>query len=78
MNLQLDQIIDNDFLDKDVSELVEGDFYLFHLTDTHVYFYKDGLIGVKPIDEGVEGDTPLVEYTSGSLQEYIESLGDVK
>lgn len=76
MSLQLEQIVDNDFLDTDVSELIKGDFYLFHLTDTHVYFYKDGLIGVTPI--GVEDNSIFIEYTKGSLQEYIESLGDLK
>ena len=30
-------IEDNDFLNTDVSELVKGDYYLFHLTNDKIY-----------------------------------------
>ena len=43
-------IEDNDFLNTDVSELVEGDYYLFHLTNDKMYIYKDGVVCVNTID----------------------------
>ena len=39
-------IVDDDFMNKDVSELVQGDFYLFCVKDNKTYMYKDGHIGV--------------------------------
>lgn len=70
---QIKTIIDNDFLDTDVSELVTGDIYLFHLTDTHVYLYQDGLIGAKAINDK-EDDVELIEYKSGTLREYVSRI----
>ena len=72
-------IEDDNFLNKDVSELVVDDYYLFDMQDTangvKLYFYKDGIVFVSlysNIDE-----TSIVdkfEYTSGSLQEMVEKL----
>lgn len=69
-------IEDNDFLDKDVSELVAGDFYLFHMYENYMYLYKDGYIA---IIEGLEpeGRVTKVEYTKGSLREFISDRGVV-
>ena len=39
-------IVDDDFMNKDVSELVQGDFYLFCIKDNKTYLYKDGRVGV--------------------------------
>ena len=39
-------IVDDDFMNKDVSELVQGDFYLFCVKDNKTYLYKDGRVGV--------------------------------
>ena len=69
-------IEDNDFLNTDVSELVEGDYYLFHLTNDKMYIYKDGVIGVECIDLQKEEPYYRVPYTNGTLQEFIEGLGD--
>ena len=41
---------DNDFLSTDVSELVKGDYYLFHLTNDKMCIYKDGVVCVNSID----------------------------
>ena len=70
-------IEDDNFLNKDVSELVVDDYYLFDMQDTangvKLYFYKDGIVFVSlysNIDE-----TSIIdkfEYTSGSLQELVE------
>ena len=43
-------IEDNDFLNTDVSELVDGDYYLFHLTNDEMYIYKDGVVCINNID----------------------------
>lgn len=32
-------IVDDDFMNKDVSELVSGDFYLFHFKDNKTCLY---------------------------------------
>ena len=70
-------IEDDNFLNKDVSELLVDDYYLFDMQDTpngvKLYFYKDGIVFVSlysNIDE-----TSIIdkfEYTSGSLQELAE------
>lgn len=70
-------IEDTDIMNTPVSELVEGDYYLFHLTDSKVYIYKDGAIGVGSIDLQKEEYYYRVPYTTGTLQEFIEGLGDV-
>ena len=69
-------IEDNDFLNTDVSELVEGDYYLFHLTNDKMYIYKDGVVCVNAIDLQNEESYYRVPYTNGTLQEFIEDLGD--
>ena len=68
-------IEDNDFLNTDVSELVEGDYYLFHLTNDKMYLYKDGVVCVNTIDLQNEESYYRVPYTNGTLQEFIEGLG---
>ena len=68
-------IEDNDFLDKDVSALVTGDFYLFHIDeDDDLYFYKDGVIWNGKYNEDRFELSDNVEYTSGTLNMYIDSL----
>ena len=69
-------IEDNDFLNTDVSELVDGDYYLFHLTDDKMYIYKDGVVCINNIDLQKEEYHYRVPYTNGTLQEFIEGLGD--
>ena len=72
-------IEDNHFLNKDVSELVVEDYYLFDMQDTangvKLYFYKDGIVFVS-LYSNID-DTSIIdkfEYTSGSLQELVEKL----
>lgn len=82
-------IEDNHFLNKDVSELVVDDYYLFDMQDTpngvKLYFYKEGIVFVNVFTDvnGVYADTDDVngtsiidkfEYTSGSLQELVEKF----
>ena len=79
-------IEDDNFLNKDVSELIVDDYYLFNVQDTpngvKLYFYKDGIVFVN-VFTNVNGlysnidDTSTIdkfEYTSGSLQELVEKL----
>lgn len=84
--LDINEIIDNDFLTKDVSELIVEDYYLFDMQDTpngvKLYFYKDGIVFVNVFTNinGIYGDSDAVsiinkfEYTSGSLRELVEKL----
>lgn len=72
-------IEDDNFLNKDVSELVVEDYYLFDMQDTangvKLYFYKDGIVFVS-LYSNID-DTSIIdkfEYTSGSLQELVEEL----
>lgn len=68
-------IEDDDFLDKDVSTLVTGDFYLFHIDENDgVYFYKDGVIWNGKYSEDRFELYDNVEYTSGTLNMYIDKL----
>ena len=69
-------IEDNNFLNTDVSELVVGDHYLFHLTNDKMYIYKDGVVCVNNIDLQQEESYYRVPYTNGTLQDFIEGLGD--
>ena len=72
-------IEDNDFLDKDVSELVVGDFYLFHIDkEDKLYFYKDKIVYVgKVTKEGVEKCSRIV-YKHGTLNEFVNNLKEVE
>lgn len=67
-------IEDSDFMNTDVSEFVEGDYYLFHLTNDKMYIYKDGVVCVNSIDLQQEEHHCKVSYTSGTLQEFVNSL----
>lgn len=68
-------IEDDDFLDKDVPSLVEGDFYLFHIDeDDDLYFYRDGVIWSGKHNEDKFELFDCVEYNSGTLNMYIDSL----
>ena len=67
-------IVDDDFMNKDVSELVQGDFYLFCVKNNKTYLYKDGHIGVAYFDSCGEESFYSVEYSKGTLQEYVGSL----
>ena len=72
--LDCNLIVDDDFMNKDVSELVQEDFYLFCVKDNRTYLYKDGHIGVAYLDNcGAESFYP-VEYSNGTLQEYVDNL----
>ena len=67
-------IVDDDFMNKDVSELVQEDFYLFCVKDNKTYFYKDGHIGVEYFDSCGAESVYSTEYSKGTLQEYVDSL----
>lgn len=69
-------LIDDDFMNKDVSELVSGDFYLFHVKKNKTYLYKDGRVGVAYFDTNGKEVHYSATYTEGTLQEYVDSLGD--
>lgn len=74
-------IEDDNFLNKDVSELIVDDYYLFDVQDTSIgvklYFYKDGIVFVSAYTDS--DDVSIInkfEYTSGSLQELVEKLNN--
>ena len=74
-------IEDDNFINKDVSELIVEDYYLFDVQDTSkgvkLYFYKDGIEFVSSYTDS--DDVSIIntfEYTSGSLQELVEKLNN--
>ncbi len=67
-------IVDDDFMNKDVSELVQGDFYLFCVRDDRTYLCKDGYSGVAYFDGCGEDSFYSIEYSKGALQEYVDNL----
>lgn len=73
-NIDCNLIVDDDFMNKDVSELITEDYYLFHNNGNKTWLYKDGVVVEARI--GVNGDESAfgVPYTSGTLQEYVDSL----
>ena len=68
-------IVDDEFMNKDASELVCSDFYLFHVKDNKTYLYKDGHVGVAYFDSCGEESFYSAEYSKGTLQEYVDNLG---
>ncbi len=75
----INEIIDDEFMTKDVSELVKGDYYLFHVEQCEgnfkSYFWKDGVLFCTNSD----GSLLLSEeYTKGTLQGYVDNLGGVQ
>lgn len=81
-SLECNLIVDDDFMDKDVSELVHGDFYFFCVKEDNIgsktYLYKDGHIGVAYFDSCGEESFYSTEHSKGTLQEYVDSLGETK
>ena len=71
-------IVDNDFMDKDVSELIEDDFYIFHATQEKMYFYYKGFICVGDLVELPNPSVIKIEYTSGTLQGFVDVLDGCK
>ena len=67
-------IVDDDFMNKDVSELVQGDIYLFCVKDNKTYLYKDECIGVAYFDSCGAESFYSAEYSKGTLQEYLDNL----
>ena len=67
-------IVDDDFINKDVSELVQGDLYLFHVKDNKTYLYRDGRVGVAYLDSCCAESFYSIEYSKGTLQEYVDNL----
>ncbi|HCH9337297.1 TPA: hypothetical protein PNO69_004493 [Salmonella enterica] len=75
LSTEFNIIEDDNFLDKEVSELVRCDFYLFHIDENDgVYFYKDGVIWNGKYNEDGFELSDNVEYTSGTLNMYIDKL----
>ena len=77
-NIECNIIVDDDFMNKDVSELVQGDFYLFCVkednTGSKTYLYKDGRVGVAYFDTNGKEWHYSATYTEGILQEYVDSV----
>lgn len=71
----INEIIDDEFMTKDVSELVKGDYYLFHVeqdSDNYkTYFWKDGVLFCSNNKKLLFS----IEYTKGTLQDFVDSLG---
>ena len=74
-------IVYDNFINKDVSELVVEDYYLFDVQDTSngvkLYYYKDGIVFVSEYTGS--DDVSIIdkfEYTSGSLQELVRKLNN--
>ena len=72
--IECNLIVDDGFMNKDVSELVQEDFYLFCVKDSKTYLYKDGYIGVAYFDGCGAESFNSVEYRTGTLQEYVDNL----
>ena len=72
--IECNLIVDDDFMNKDVSELVQGDFYLFCVKDNKTYLYKDGRVGVAGLDSCGDESFYSAEYSKGTLQEYVDNL----
>lgn len=63
-------IEDNDFLTKNIKDLVVGDYYLFHLTEDFMFLYKDDVVVKSSLL-----DNTYTKYSCNTetLQEFIES-----
>jgi hypothetical protein len=78
-DIDVNEIIDDEFMTKDVSELVKGDYYLFHVEQDgdnyKAYFWKDGVL---LCSSGCGEVLFKLGYTQGTLQEYVDNLYNVK
>ena len=63
-------IEDNDFLTKNVKDLVQGDYYLFHMTDNFIFLYKDGVVVKSNI---LDNEFVKYECNTETLQEFIDN-----
>lgn len=74
-NISVEEIVkiieDNDFLTKNLKDLVVGDYYLFHTTDNFIFLYKDGVVVKSSL-----ADNTFVKYecNTETLQEFIDNL----
>lgn len=66
-------IEDNDFLTKNLKDLVVGDYYLFHMTDDFIFLYKDGIVIKSNV---VDDEFVKFECNTETLQEFINKLGE--
>lgn len=76
-NLSVEETVkiieDNDFLTKNIKDLVVGDYYLFHITDDFIFLYKDGLVVKSNVVDNTYTEYPCNTET---LQEFIDNLGE--
>lgn len=74
--LECNLIEDNDFMNTDVTELVDGDIYLFHISENNtLHFYKDGVcFGANEDEVCVSKITYKVRYNNGTLQHFVGNV----
>lgn len=73
--LDINEIIDDTFQDKNVSELVAGDYYLFAVVNEVIYFYKDFEVFGSSLRED-ESRVITFKYKEGNLRDLAKYLED--
>lgn len=71
--LDINEIIDDTFQDKNVSELVAGDYYLFAVVNEVIYFYKDFEVFGSSLRED-ESRVITFKYKEGNLRDLATHL----
>lgn len=74
--LEINEIIDNSFMDKDVSELIKDGLYLFACIEDTLYFYYKGKVFGTFHDNASynEFTSKPYKYTKGTLRELYGEL----
>lgn len=67
-------LVDDDFMNKDVSELNTEDYYLFHTNGNKLWLYKNSVIVASGIDAHGDEYAFRVPYIRGTLQQYVDDL----
>lgn len=73
---EVNEIVDNSFMDKDVSELIKDDLYVFACIEDTLYFYDKGRVFGTFIDNASysEFTSKPYKYTKGTLRELCGEL----
>ena len=78
MTIEVNLIEDNDFMQTDVSLLLKDEYYLFHVDEKDsMYFYHNDVVFIGSfVDGGVKDFVSTQEYTKGTLEDFVNKLGE--
>lgn len=74
--IEINEIIDDTFMDECVSKLNSADFYLFNILETDedclMFYWKNGVVLVCSVKD--QDIVKTESYTKGALKDYVFKL----